>query len=63
MKAIFSRIGKFVLAIGKLINFTRKFVLNILFVFIIGAIIFALTDEDKATDTTEPSALVLNLSG
>lgn len=63
MKAIFSRIGKFFLAIGKLINFTRKFVLNILFVLIIGAIIFALTDDDKSTDTTEPSALVLNLSG
>ena len=63
MKAIFSRIGKFFLAIGKLINFTRKFVLNILFVLIIGAIIFALTDDDKTTDDTEPSALVLNLAG
>ncbi|WP_318459024.1 signal peptide peptidase SppA [Photobacterium leiognathi] len=63
MKAIFTGIGKIFGAIWKLINFTRKFILNLIFLVIVGAIIFAFNSDDESADKPEASALVLDLSG
>ena len=63
MKAIFTGIGAFFRTIWKLINFARKFILNLIFLLIVGAIIFAFSGNDDNTEKPEASALVLNLSG
>lgn len=63
MKTIFKGIGAFFRAIWKLINFTRKFVLNLMFFVIVGAIIVALSDSQEGAEKPDASPLVLNLSG
>ncbi|MGF1757422.1 signal peptide peptidase SppA [Photobacterium sagamiensis] len=63
MKVIFKGIGKIFQAIWKLISFTRQFILNLFFLIIVGAIIFALSQDSQEPELPEEAALVLDLSG
>ncbi len=64
MKMLFKGVATLCRWIWKGINFTRLFIINLLFFAFIGIAIFALTQQDSVEPTIDtPSALVLNLSG
>ncbi|WP_087019174.1 signal peptide peptidase SppA [Thaumasiovibrio subtropicus] len=64
MKLLFKGIATLFRWIWKGINFTRLLIINLLFFFFIGVMLFALTQQDTEEPMLDtPSALVLNLNG
>ncbi|PSW21035.1 signal peptide peptidase SppA [Photobacterium sanctipauli] len=63
MKVIFKGIAKLFRGIWKLISFTRQLIINLIFLLIVGVLIFAFTQSGEEPVVPDEAALVLDLSG
>lgn len=65
MKTLFGYLGKLIKGLWKTITFLRVALLNVLFIILVVAIWFGISNATKTTppEQSQPSALVLNLNG
>lgn len=65
MKTLFGYLGKLIKGLWKTITFLRVALLNVLFIILVVAIWFGISNTTKTTppEQSQPSALVLNLNG